>query len=60
MFCVTFRLPFEVEKVEKLVLAEKGGYKNDECAEYTSNGKRERKSEVNIDEGVASKPSKRS
>ena len=25
MFCVSFRLPFEVEKVEKPVLAEKGG-----------------------------------
>ena len=60
MFCVSFRLPFEVEKVEKLVLAEKGGDKNDECAENTSNGKRERKSEVNIDEDVASNPSKRS
>ena len=60
MFCVTFRLPFEVEKVEKLVLAETGGDKNDECVENRSNGKRERKSDVNIDEDVASKPSKRS
>lgn len=60
MFCVSFRLPFEVEKVEKLVLAKKGGDKNDESADNISNGKRERICEVNINEDVESKPSKRS
>ena len=59
MFCVSFRLPFEVEKVEKLVLAKKGGDKNDESADNISNGKRERICEVNINEDVESKPSKR-
>ena len=58
MFCVTFRLPFEVETVEKLVLAKMGGDKNDESADNMSNGKREQICEVNINEDVESKSSK--